>query len=297
MDSVFHITEAIDTFGLSRRQEPIIGIGGGVLLDIVGLTASLYRRGTPYIRIPTTLLALVDASVGIKTGVNFQTHKNRLGSYFAPQTVLLDKTFLHSLNHRQISNGVAEILKMAIVKDSTLFELIEQHGKALLHEKFQDNYVSKQVIRRAVHSMLEELEVNLWEQDLYRIVDFGHTFSPSIEMQALPSLLHGEAVTLDMALCIMIAYGRKLISLNERNRMISIMQLFHLPIIHPLCEPSFLYQALQDTVKHRDGLQRIPLPSGIGSAHFFNNITFEEIQKAVSALQQWVNNTQYAAVI
>ncbi|MGH2638761.1 MAG: 3-dehydroquinate synthase family protein, partial [Rhabdochlamydiaceae bacterium] len=223
-------------------------------------------------------------------------HKNRLGSYFAPLATFLDKTFLRSLDQRQVSNGLAEILKMAMIKDSELFELLEQHGRELLKKKFQEDYISGQVIRKAVHGMLEELEANLWEHNLYRIVDFGHTFSPSVEMQALPALLHGEAVTLDMALSVMLAYGRDLLSSSERDRFLSVMQLLNLPITHPLCEAEFLYESLQDTVKHRDGLQRIPLPSSIGEARFFNDITFEEIRKAIYALRLWEAGKKLVAV-
>lgn len=137
VDNVLRMVRQLDEFGIDRRGEPIIGIGGGVLLDIVGFSASAYRRGTPFVRVPTTLIGLVDAGVGVKNGVNCHGHKNRLGSYFAAGRTLLDRTFLRTLDRRHISNGLAEILKIALVKDIQLFDLLEQHGPALLDSKLK----------------------------------------------------------------------------------------------------------------------------------------------------------------
>ncbi|MGH3815468.1 MAG: sedoheptulose 7-phosphate cyclase [Pseudonocardiaceae bacterium] len=284
MESVFAVVDGIDAFGISRRHEPIIAIGGGVLLDIVGLAASLYRRSTPYIRVPTTLMGLVDAGIGAKTGVNHNTHKNRLGSYFPPKVIFLDRTFLASLESRQLSNGLGEILKMALVKDRWLFELLEEHGDRLIEGRFQIDVVAEDVLDRSIHGMLEELQSNLWEEQLERLVDFGHTFSPAIEMRALPSLLHGEAVCIDMALSTALSVSRGLVSRAEADRIFSTMRTLRLPTGHQLCQPEFLWQALQEVVKHRDGLQRMPLPVGIGAATFVNDVQLSEISDAARML-------------
>lgn len=114
LELVTRILEEIHEFGVDRRSEPIIAIGGGVCLDVVGLAASLYRRRTPYIRVPTTLLSYVDASVGAKTGVNFAGGKNKLGSYVPPVATFLDRSFFRTLPPRQISNRMAEMLKVPI---------------------------------------------------------------------------------------------------------------------------------------------------------------------------------------
>merc|ERR1712070_1161664 len=106
MDKVMAVAEAMKKFNIDRRTEPVIAIGGGVALDIVGLAASLFRRRTPYIRVPTTTLAYVDAAVGAKSGVNFMDAKNFLGTYVPPAAVLLDKKFFATENPRRISNAV-----------------------------------------------------------------------------------------------------------------------------------------------------------------------------------------------
>jgi 3-dehydroquinate synthetase len=284
MESVFAVVDGIDGFGISRRHEPIIGIGGGVLLDIVGLAASLYRRSTPYIRVPTTLMGIVDAGIGAKTGVNYSSYKNRLGSYYAPKVVFLDRTFLATLEPRELSNGLAEILKMALVKDRRLFELLEEHGVELIEDRFQVSEAAGEVLDRSIHGMLEELQPNLWEETLERLVDFGHTFSPALEMRALPSLLHGEAVTIDMALSTALSVGRRFVTESEADRILATMRDLRLPTHHELCRPELLWQALEETVDHRDGLQRMPLPVGIGDATFVNDLTRAEVELAADWL-------------
>jgi 3-dehydroquinate synthase len=108
LESLLAILRELEKFGILRRDEPVIGIGGGVLLDIVGMAAGMYRRGIPYIRVPTTLVGLVDASVGAKTGINFETRRNRLGSYYPPVAAYLDRAFLRTLEPIEISSGLGE---------------------------------------------------------------------------------------------------------------------------------------------------------------------------------------------
>ncbi|MBQ1044357.1 MULTISPECIES: sedoheptulose 7-phosphate cyclase [unclassified Micromonospora] len=281
------IVEEMDSFGLARRCEPVIAIGGGVLMDIVGLAASLYRRGTPFLRVPTTLIGLVDAGVGAKTGVNFNGHKNRLGTYAPAELTVLDRTFLRTVDRRHISNGLAEILKIALIKDYRLFRLLEDHGSRLLNEKFQGltptgDEAALAVLHAATEGMLEELQPNLWESTLERCVDYGHTFSPTVEMRALPALLHGEAVCVDMALTTVMAYRRGLVSETQRDRILAVMAALELPRWDGALSAEVLAQALEDTVRHRDGKQRLPLPVGIGDVTFVNDVTHEEIKSAVA---------------
>ncbi len=291
MEAVFTVVSGLDSFGISRRHEPVIGIGGGIILDIVGLASSLYRRSTPYVRVPTSLLGLVDAGVGIKTGVNFACHKNRLGSYFASSVALLDRSFLATMDERHISNGLAEILKIALVKDARLFWLLEEYAELLLTERLTGqtltgDVVATDVFSRAVGGMLEELQPNLWEKQLERLVDYGHSFSPTLEMRALPALLHGEAVTVDMALTTVLAEGRGLVARQERERIFDLMRRLRLPVWHPLLEPELLEHALRETTRHRDGLQRMPIPVGIGGARFVNDVTLAELSDAAGILRE-----------
>jgi len=284
VENVWRIVRALDEFGVNRRSDPLIAIGGGFLLVVASFAASLYRRGLPYVRVPTTLMGLIDAGIGIKTGVNFDAHKNRIGTYFAPQRAYLDTQFLKTLDDRHIANGIAEIIKMAIVKDAKLFRLLEENVDTLIGDRFSGRPAYREILMRAAVGMLEELSGNLWEHVLERIVDYGHTFSPKLEMAALPELLHGEAVAIDMALSLVLAAQRDLISSGELTRALTLIDAFGLPTKHPQCDEDLLMKALAESTTHRDGLQRVPLSHGIGRAIFVNDLTREEIRSAARFL-------------
>lgn len=290
LDNLLFILKEMEQFGMLRRSEPLIAIGGGVLLDIAGMAASIYRRGIPYIRVPTTLVGIIDASIGIKTSINFENRRNRLGSYFPPLASYLDKSFLATLDEIEISSGLGEILKMGIIKDYELFTLLENHGKELLQSKFLDCGVSDEVISRSVQGMKEELENNLWERDLQRLMDFGHSFSPIIEMRSMHEkanipLTHGQAVSLDAIFSSIISHNRGMLPYGELRRIVKVAKDMMLLTKHHLfTEPPVILEALQDTMKHRNGDQNLPVPVRIGKPAFINDLTYEEIKVAVQSL-------------
>ena len=290
VDNYLWILRELDKFPINRRDEPIIAIGGGVLTDIAGFVASSYRRGVPHIKVPTTLMGYVDASVGIKTGINFNNHKNRVGSFEPPKKVLLDRNFLKTLPERHILNGVCEMLKLAVVKDLTLFELLESHGTASIISKFQDE-TSASILDRSVGGMLEELQPNLYEDELARKVDFGHTFSYGLETHAEADLLHGEAVLIDIVLSSILANARNLLSVQELNRLLNLVSKLGINLNSEPVTPELLWNTLEERTYHRNGLQRVPLPEGLGQCTFVNDIKFDEIQSACKILEEWkINN-------
>lgn len=282
--------ETIMTFfeksGLLRR-ESVIAIGGGVLLDIVGFCASIYRRGIPYIKVPTTLLAIVDASVGAKVAVNHYERRNRIGAYYPAAMTLIDKKFIETQTEREIVNGIAEIFKMAVIKDPILFNLLSKNYKQLVNEKFQYGAVPVQVINRAITGMIEELAPNLWEKNLDRCVDFGHSFSPIIEMKNLPELLHGEAVAIDCLFSSCLSHNRGYMSLEELRNVYATAKNLHLPIYHKdFTDLKILNYALADTMKHRNNNQYLPLPLGIGNYKIINDMNRSELEKGVQLFDE-----------
>lgn len=285
VDNYLWILSELDRFPINRRDEPIIAIGGGVLTDIAGFVASSYRRGVPHIKVPTTLMGYIDASVGIKTGINFNNHKNRVGSFEPPKKVLLDRNFLKTLPERHILNGVCEMLKLAVVKDLTLFELLESHGPASITSKFQDE-ISASILDRSVGGMLEELQPNLFEDELARKVDFGHTFSYGLETHDEAHLLHGEAVLIDIVLSSILANARNLLSEQELNRLFDLVSKLGIHLNSKIVTPELLWNTLEERTYHRNGLQRVPLPEGLGQCTFVNDITFKEIQSACKILEE-----------
>ncbi len=266
----------LDEFPINRYGEPIIVIGGGVVTDMAGFVASTYRRGIPHIKIPTTLMGYIDASIGIKTGVNFNNHKNRVGAFAQPKKVILDKTFFSTLPKRHILNGVGEIIKLAIICDLPLFELLEQHGVASIDSHFQDQK-SDLILERSISIMIEQLQPNLYEANLERAVDFGHTFGPALEMADDSELLHGEAVVLDIIISVILAHLRNLLSSNDLNRILKLISHLKLRVHCDWLSPELLWQGLEDRTYHRDGLQRAPLPTAIGEYVFVNDISFKEL--------------------
>ena len=287
LDHYLALVRELDCFPIHRRDEPIIAIGGGVLTDLVGFVAASYRRGVPYVKVPTTLMGYVDASIGIKTGINFNSNKNRLGSFHAPQAVLLDKAFLKTLPRRHILNGVCEIIKLAVIKDAPLFGLLETHGAQSVNEYFQ-NEKSAALLDRAIAGMLEELEPNLFEEDLARKVDFGHTFSYGLETRHEAHLLHGEAVLLDILLSTLIARGRNLLTDGETRRIFHLTESLGFKLDASILDPGLLLASLTERTYHRNGLQRVPMPHGIGGCVFLNDIHADEIESAVEILQEWM---------
>merc|ERR1711988_962932 len=231
MDKVLAVAEAMKKFNIDRRTEPVIAIGGGVALDIVGLAASLFRRRTPYIRVPTTALSYVDASVGAKSGVNYMGSKNILGAYVPPVAAFLDSQFFATESVRRISNALAEMAKMAIMKSPELFELLEENAERLIADKFveKDSFdrVPARVLRLSIETMLEELAPNLWEDSLDRLVDFGHAIGQNLEMRSLGTeyeLMHGEAVAVDQAFMTVLSNVLGLLTDEHRDRILNMLR-------------------------------------------------------------------------
>jgi 3-dehydroquinate synthetase len=284
-----------------RRREPFLAIGGGVLLDIAGMAACLYRRGVPFVRVPTTLLAIVDASVGVKNGVDYccavtdETYKNRVGSFYAPSSCLLDPAFIHTQDERNICNGFGEILKLALVRSVDLFELLETHGAALVQSKFDstkmNDKVPKEVGTRVIDSsiqiMLEELGPNLWEQKLERCVDYGHTFSKLLEMVPGADIMHGEAVNVDGFFCCILSYQRGYITMDTVQRVFDCMKALELPTNSADLDSKLAWQSCIDAVEHRHGEQRIPLITDIGESICVSDITPEELDRALEVMKQF----------
>ena len=205
------IIDAFADFKLVRK-EPVLVIGGGLVTDVAGFACSTYRRSSNYIRIPTTLIGLIDASVAIKVAVNHKKLKNRLGAYHASSKVFLDFSFLGTLPTDQVRNGMAELVKIAVVGHQEVFELLEEYGEELLRTHFGNidateeiKEVAHKLTYKAIKKMLEYEVPNLHELDLDRVIAYGHSWSPTLELAPRVPIFHGHAVNIDMALSATIA--------------------------------------------------------------------------------------------
>jgi demethyl-4-deoxygadusol synthase len=264
-------------------------VGGGLTTDVAGFACATYRRRTNYIRVPTTLIGLIDASVAIKVAVNHGKLKNRLGAYHASQKVILDFSFLKTLPVDQVRNGMAELIKIAVVANSEIFELLEKHGEELLHTHFgylngtpQLREIAHQVTYNAINTMLGLEVPNLHELDLDRVIAYGHTWSPTLELTPDVPMFHGHGVNIDMAFSATIAQQRGYLSVSDRDRILRLMSRIGLAIDSSYLTPELLWKATESISRTRDGLLRAAVPHPIGTCFFINDLTRTELEQILS---------------
>lgn len=257
------------------RTGLLVGLGGGVCTDITTVAAAWLRRGIRHVRVPTTLVGQVDAGIGYKGAVNFHGRKSYLGCFHAPSKVLIAPEFLHSLPSGHLRDGFAEIVKIAIVRDAQLLDLVERHGQRLIREAFRSSTPEgSDIIWSAALRMLEELEKNPYEDQTYeRVVDFGHTFSPLLESVSGYQVSHGQAVAVDIALTMMISSGLGLAAPAFRDRILALLGSLNLPIYSRLLTPELCQKSLHDAALHRGGRPYLVLPTGVGTNVFLQSAT------------------------
>jgi demethyl-4-deoxygadusol synthase len=279
------VVDALADFGLLRK-EPVLVVGGGLTTDVAGFACATYRRRTNYIRVPTTLIGLIDASVAIKVAVNHGKLKNRLGAYHASGKVILDFSFLKTLPIDQVRNGMAELIKIAVVANREIFELLEKHGEALLKSRFgylngtpELREVAHRLTYDAINTMLELEVPNLHELDLDRVIAYGHTWSPTLELTPEIPMFHGHGVNIDMAFSATIAQQRGCISVADRDRILGLMSRIGLAIDSPYLTTELLWKATESITRTRDGLLRAAVPNPIGSCFFINDLTKAELDE------------------
>ncbi len=287
--SLGQIADALGDFGL-LRTEPVLVVGGGLTTDVAGFACSTYRRGTDYIRVPTTLIGLVDASVAIKVAVNHGHLKNRLGAYHPSKKVILDFGFLRTLPEAQVRNGMAELVKIATVANASVFGLLERHGEELLRTGFGNRggdehlrAVAEEVNVDSIRTMLDLEVPNLHELDLDRVIAFGHTWSPVLELAPDPPMLHGHSVCVDMAYSATLAERRGYVTVAERDRILGLMSGLGLAIDSPHLTRELLAEATESILKTRDGLLRAAVPRPIGTPSFVNDADLAELGEVLEA--------------
>ena len=174
------------------RKSLIIGFGGGSVTDLVGFASSIYQRGVNYINIPTTLLAQVDSSIGGKTGINFLEYKNQVGTFHNPIATIVDTRFLKTLNDEQIIDGLAEIIKAGLIKDTSILEIVKSHGMDILKKESIINELVLKSIK--VKEYFVEKDPN--DLNIRQILNFGHTIGHALELKY--KISHGESVLIGM---------------------------------------------------------------------------------------------------
>ena len=206
------------------RTDLIIAVGGGVVGDISGYVASSYLRGIQFIQIPTTLLAQIDSSVGGKTAINISAGKNLVGAFYNPKGVIIDTSVLKTLPNREFKAGLAEVVKYALIKNKSLFSLLEKHAKEIL---LMDQKIIEEIIFASIHTKAQIVTRDEKEDGIRAILNFGHTFGHAIEAHGkYKKILHGEAVAKGMKVASRISFLENLISEKEYKKVISLLEMF-----------------------------------------------------------------------
>ena len=206
------------------RTDLIIAIGGGVVGDISGYVASSYLRGIQFIQIPTTLLAQVDSSVGGKTAINISAGKNLVGAFYNPKGVIIDTSVLRTLPYREFKAGLAEVIKYALIKNKSLFSLLEKHVKEIL---LMDHKIIEEIIFASIQTKTQIVTKDEKEDGIRAILNFGHTFGHAIEAYGkYKKILHGEAVAKGMKIASRISFLENLLSEKEYKKAIALLEIF-----------------------------------------------------------------------
>ena len=250
----------------------IIALGGGVIGDLAGFAASIYKRGIPYVQIPTTLLAQVDSSVGGKVAIDLPSAKNLAGAFYQPKIVISDINVLLSLSPRQARNGLAEIIKYGVVKDKALFEYLESNYKKAVA---LDKKVLGNIIPRCIRIKARLIEEDEFDRKNKRIIlNYGHTIGHAIEASSSYSnrYNHGEAIAIGMCIAADMAYGLKLLKKDAAKRIEYLIAKCGLPTGIRGLKLRKIYETHLHDKKFAQNKNRFVLPLGAGRVRVVENI-------------------------
>jgi 3-dehydroquinate synthase len=267
------------------RHCTLIALGGGVVGDITGFAAATYQRGVHFIQIPTTLLAQVDSSVGGKTAVNHELGKNMIGAFYQPRCVLADTAVLHTLPPRELSAGLAEVIKYGLIRMGDFFEWLENNYSDLLS---LDPQAMSVAIERSCRCKAEIVAADEHEQSIRALLNLGHTFGHAIEtFVKYQGWLHGEAVAVGMLMAAEFSHRRGYLSEKDVHRVKSLLENVNLPVRPPatMRATDFL-QLMSRDKKVKDGTIRLVLLERIGHAIISDNYGIEALRDYLEWVEQ-----------
>lgn len=265
------------------RNDVLIALGGGVIGDMTGFTAATYLRGIRFIQLPTSLLAMVDSSIGGKTGVDFQSYKNMVGAFYQPKAVYMNLNTLHTLPEREFHSGFGEIIKHGLIKDKVYYEWLLTYADEIL--KKTPEYLEEMIYR----SLL--VKQNVVEQDPYEkgeraLLNFGHTLGHAVEKLMDFSLLHGECVSLGMVTASYLSMQLGHVTKEEYLAILDTLKAFHLPVTLPAgtLDMKEVVAATKNDKKMDSGKIKFILLESIGNAYINKELTDEQLLLAVKEI-------------
>ncbi len=262
------------------RKSLVIALGGGVIGDLAGFVAATYMRGIPFVQIPTSLLAQVDSSVGGKVAVNHPKAKNVIGAFYQPQTVLMNVSSLKTLPKRELSTGLAEVIKYGVIYDDSFLSWLETHMTDMMS---QDLSLLSNAIQRSCEIKADVVSLDETEQGLRAILNFGHTVGHAIESSAgYGSYTHGEAVSIGMAVETRIAHLMGMVPAAYVERLEAVLTAAELPINLPDIDRNVLLGWMRHDKKNIDDKIGFVLPVGPGRVDVFHNVETNIVLEALA---------------
>ncbi len=264
------------------RRTTVIALGGGVIGDVAGFAASIYQRGVNFIQIPTTLLSQVDSSVGGKTGVNHPLGKNMIGAFYQPQCVIADIDTFNTLPARELSAGLAEVIKYGLIHDREFFDWLEVNIDGLSN---LDQGLLAQAVLVSWQNKARVVELDERESGLRAILNLGHTFGHAIEtVMGYGNWLHGEAVAAGMVMAIDLSIREGLVDETVRQRAVTLLQRAGLPVIPPteITVEQYL-DAMAIDKKNVDGKIKLVLLNALGDAFITDEYNHDKLLQTLAA--------------
>ena len=271
LSSLSEIYNAAFEAGLDRNSL-MIALGGGIVGDVTGFAAATWLRGIEYIQIPTTLLSMVDSSVGGKTAVNHPKGKNLIGAFYQPKAVFIDPETLKTLPKREFRAGMAEVIKYGVIKDKALFEYLESEKNRDKILNLENESLIK-IINNSIKTKAYIVSEDEKENGIRAILNYGHSFGHVIEnLCGYGEYLHGEAISIGMRIAGDIAVEKDLWLKEYSLRQNNLIKSYGLPIQTPKIEKNKVIKILMGDKKVLNGKMRFILPKEIGKVDIFNNI-------------------------
>ena len=267
-----------------ERQSLMLALGGGVVGDMTGFAASCWLRGIGVVQVPTTLLAMVDAAIGGKTGVNHPGGKNLIGAFHQPRLVMIDPDTLHTLPVREFRAGLAEVIKYGMIGDTDLFDLLERSAG------FDDplsisTELLETLLERSAQAKALVVAADEKEGGQRAILNYGHTFGHVVEtLTGYGTWLHGEAVAIGMVAVASLAVQRGVMPQSDAERQKRLIKNAGLPSQWPDLDPDLVLSTLQGDKKVRNGRLRFVMPSGIGAVSIVDDVSSDEIRACLAAM-------------
>jgi len=250
------------------REITLIALGGGVIGDITGFAAATYMRGVNFIQIPTTLLSQVDSSVGGKTGINHPLGKNMIGAFYQPKCVISDMNVLKTLPSRELSAGLAEVIKYGLIRDNKFFEWLESHIQYLM--EMNPKYLIE-AVQRSCENKAAVVEADEFESGIRAILNLGHTFGHAIEVaQGYGNWLHGEAVGAGMIMAAKLSQSMGWLLDKDVDRIVTLIKKAGLPTEPPKISVKKYMELMMLDKKTKDGQINLVLQKSIGDAVLTN---------------------------